>query len=206
MKFSSLSKSALAALLTLVIVFACGWMYQSGSDCRSFAIKPTPDPLPAAKAFLDCIKAGDYDGCSQYIYDCESINFSDPPESAAGAAFKKGLADNFDYAITGKAKKDGVNASVDMQLTCLDLEQVNEAYKQVVTEVAKDDAWLGVEIYSEEYALEAAAKAAEKILEQPEEYVVTRQYTLKLMYSDSRWQVVCDDELYQIILGFPNKQ
>jgi len=70
----------------------------------------------------------------------------------------------------------------------------------------KDDAWLGVEIYSEEYALEAAAKAAEKILEQPEEYVVTRQYTLKLMYSDSRWQVVCDDELYQIILGFPNKQ
>lgn len=203
MKMSVLKKAAIAAAAVFVLFLACGWIHLAGVGCPSFALSRLPDPTETADSFFGCIKSGDFAGGAQYIYNCDSFGFDEEPELEAGRVLRQGLVDNFDYEVSGVSSKQGVYATVDVELSVLDLSLMAEDYEKKTTEIAEEAQWQGVEIYNEEYALSAAAQAASALLEAPDAYISTDRYQVDLVYADGRWQIICDEALWQTLTGTP---
>lgn len=203
MNMSDLKKAALAVVAVFVVFFVCGWIHLAGVGCPSFALSKLPDPAETANSFFECIKDGDFAGSKQYIYDCDSFGFDEEPELEAGRVLRQGLIDNFDYEVSGVSKKQGVYATVDVELSVLDLALMAEDYEQKTTEIAEEAQWQGVDIFNEEYALSAAAQAAAALMEKPDAYISTGSYQIDMVYADGRWQIVCDETLWQALTGAP---
>ena len=204
MKSLKFRTAAIAAAALAAVIFACGWLHLSGVGCFSLSLPPTPDPKVAAEEFFECVKQGDFAACSDYIYNFSDLDFDTAPELDAGTVLKQGLVDNFEYEIIS-VRKMGATATIEVELTTLDLDLLNEDYKDAAMQVAEDAAWTGVDIYTPEYALQAASDAAELLLEDPQPYLVTERYEIRMVYFNSRWQIECDDELFYALIGTPGR-
>lgn len=195
--YSAISVILLTAAAVVLILGLSGI-----SSLGAITIGRLPDPADTLCGYMDSIVSGDFEKAAEYMYDCDDLGMSNPPEGEADKVLFDAVTSNYDYVIQGIDVK-GVNATADVIFTCCDLNLMRDDLKAEVTEGIESGIWHGEEIESAEYLLGVVADSAEDVTEDISPYLVNSEQKIELTYYDSEWHVLFSDDFYNALLGRP---
>ena len=195
--YSAISVVSAAAAVVVLILGLSGI-----SSLGAITIGYLPDPADTLTAYMESIVNGDFEKAAEYMYDCDDLGMSNPPEGEADKVLFDAVTDNYDYVIQNIDVR-GVNATADVIFTCCDLNLMRDDLKAEVTEGIESGIWHGEEIESTEYLLGVVAEAAEAVTEDISPYLVDSEQKIELTYYESEWHVLFSEELYSALLGRP---
>lgn len=205
--------------IPLTIALGAGALYASMYITSSGALlhKDTvaaesagPDPQAAAVAFLEDLKAGDYEGVYAITQGYSSFGLENDADNALDQTLWQALRDSIDYSLQGDCVMDSsVHAVQAVRLRSLQLSAAldairSEAQRQLNTlSQSRTEAELLDENgnYREEIVQEALAAAAAAVLSHTEDYTADTDVTLTLARSNGVWYVQPDDAFITAVTG-----
>ena len=197
--------AVIAAVVALALAAAAA-AYGSGCSLR---IGSLPEPADTVTEYLDCYRNGDFSRMDELTYGYNTIGLSEPEDPFAALLFDTARSE-LTFNVTENTPEKNMRAVCNVELTCFDAELAKEDIRSTIEHniVLKINEYndLGQEFnsdsdeYYDSIILPAVVESASTALED-NQYLVKKQVKLELIYTDSRWQIVLNDELKSALLG-----
>ncbi len=206
----------------LSCVFVSVLMISLCSCSMDFTPKPTgaiANPKLTVVEFVDSIKAGDYKKCESLVSNYAELGFSDGKSFRDDAvsqffydclinSYKVEFIDNDNIVSVTDSVSDtdysvhGRSAQVKFLFTYFDSGKMTARMKEIATEIGHEKMYYGFVYDSEEKVDELVLDVLDVVQTEPvEQYYVTREITVNMVYADDEWKMELTDEFYDILLG-----
>lgn len=201
-----LVKVAAVCVALLVAVGVC--LVLSSGD--AFVFGQLPDPSDAAQEFFQALTQQDYAVCDKYIIGYSGLGLEKMPEDPAAAKLYQTLRESYTYTVFKEQTiVRGALAQVTVELKYFSLEKAAKDMESMAragiintlsgysdeTEVYNEDGSFRPEVYQE-----ICCAIADLIIEDKENYMVTRRVVVNMKYSGG-WRIVADSSLLKILCG-----
>lgn len=200
---------ALFALLAAAAIVGTVHTAMDSRDAETVLVSTPPDAQNVLTGALDCICHGDYTAAEAYFYGQPSLGVDREPQDAVGKLVWEAYISSLSYELSGEcyATDDGLAQNV--ELVSLDVNSVTANLGErtkAELERMMEESLSPTEIYDEnhEYRPEVVQKAlyeaAKSALHEDAQNRNTT-VTVKLIYRDEKWWVVCDEALLGAVSG-----
>lgn len=180
-----------------------------GTTSGTVYTKVDGDPAESVRGFYDAVIARDYETAYTYLSDYASLGLEKEPESENAKLAYEALRASYDYSISGEAVKDGMEATVKLRFRFLDMpsfeesvaSRTNDNLRDIVESRPVSEVYDENEQYKSEVTQEAYAEALSFILDKADSYYSSKELDVKLIYRDSSWLIVTDEEMLKALMG-----
>lgn len=214
-------KCAVNRIISCVLIAVFMTMILCSCD-MDFTPKPTkaiPNPKLTVVEFIDSIKEGDFEKCGSMVSNYAQLGFDDGKafdDDPVSKFFYESLINSYkvefidndnvvsitdsvsetDYSVTGRTAK------VRFRLTVFDVNKMTATMKAIATEIGEEKMFYGHVYDSDEKVEELILDTLDAAqTEDMEQYRVTHEITVDMVYEDNMWKMELTDELYDILLG-----
>ena len=166
------------------------------------------------EAFCSALEEGDYASLEKLVYGYSSLGLTNEPSSDSAQILLRCLRDSYSCIAVGDGQMEGMTARqtvrVDYFSVALAEENVRKRAQELYDE-RLEDAQVNEDLYDENgdlkesIALDIYEKTLKEIAANPEEFIVSEEITLELVYSEGCWRIVLNDRLVDVLLGGINK-
>lgn len=200
---------AIFALLGIALAALTVQVSFDNREADTVLVETPPEAREALLGVLEGVSNGDYTSAEKYIYGNPSLGVDREPEDEVGKLIWRAFVGSISYELSGDcyATDDGLAQNV--VLTSLDIDSVTATLGErsrlrleEMVEEARDTAQIYDENneYREEVVMQALHEAAQQALSQDAK-TKTKTLTIRLVFNDEQWWVVCDNALLQAISG-----
>lgn len=173
-------------------------------------VSDTELPEERVAEFFDNIALGNYTAAEELIGIGASLGLDTQPQDSVGKLVFDALRQSFSYELVGECAVSGVEAAQSVKITYLDIPAVTAAQKEPTKarlEQYVEEAVLSSEVFDEsgafryDVAIRALYEVTEEILENAEDYYVTKEIEINLCYTGDCWYLQPNEELFRILSG-----
>ena len=151
-------------------------------------------------AFLGCLSAGDYDGCSDYIYNYASLGMNRFDEPVYDLMLDS-LNNSRSFTVND-CRVSGRDAVLDIEYTTLDFRKLSRELSSSTVELVEDRQFESGDTLSDEEIESLMMQNLSEMMQSPSSYCTTQNYSLDMRYADGRWKLVCSDAFYSALIGY----
>lgn len=160
-----------------------------------------PDPADTVTEFFSAYEAGDYAACDRLITGYSSLGLASPSDPGISSILYKYVTDGFSFKVIGDPEVKGLDANVDVELTYLDLTSTTDVLNSTAADIAYEYAYSGIDISSEETAMNALMEALPAVTDNITDYYKTETVVISLSCDGKNWHIIPDDALIAILSG-----
>lgn len=188
-----------AALLTAIVGSSVGTLYT----------KPDGDPRETVSAFFEALSAGDYERAYSYLGDYTGLGLENTPTDANGQLVYTTMREYFDCRVTGGAEIVKLDARVPVRIRYLNVpatqDDIEELIDKNLEKFVKDNprnlVYDADNHYRPELTEQLYADALRYVMEHSNQYCVTEQFDMELVYRDGRWFILTNPKLLSALTG-----
>lgn len=167
-------------------------------------------PVEAADGFFAALETGDFEAAETYVEFGNELGLSEAPADDNARLIYEALLDSYAYSISEDAEVSGISAVLQVELTHLDVDALQEAMEPALEQALQRtvDAKRKADVFDEDGAYlpgvveQAYADGLENLLEDPAAYLVTEAVDVQLVWGFSGWKISLDAELMNALCGF----
>lgn len=190
-----LSVSVLAAFFILT---AC--------SLPSFNLSSSNLPDEVLTKFMDAVLNGEDGDIDELLYNYSwdnTCNDVDEGVSPTDTLILNYLAESRAYQIIGEPKYTGSHsAQITLKYTTFDIKKFQQSLQERVVEIIKQKQYNGATFESPDDTKDIIEKYKKQLLENPDEFYTTEQFTIEMINSSGKWRVVLSDKFYSALTGY----
>lgn len=193
----------------LILMLVCCLIFTS-CDFPTICLGGIPDPGRTVTDFFGSLCERDFVEADNYLANF-SINMEDEISGEFAESLLDYLCESYDYELTQKINVDGLEATQKVRFRYLDLNLLTDDLRTKSTEIGKRYIYKLNEKYTtvvdsvctltDEGAELVAVEALDIIMEEPEKYYAEKDFDVILKYSNKKWLIQLNDELFNAITG-----
>lgn len=185
----------------------CGFNFHAHFALPTYNLSGGNPPLKVVEEFMEAVineeneKIGDmlynYSWDTEYFSAAENVSESDSKIIECvnqSRAYK--IVSGSDYLI------DSHNAEVTIQYTTFDISRFYETLCAIVIEEIQQMQYEGVVFENESDTVQLIEDEKQNLLQNPNDFITIKNYTIELVSYKGRWLVVLSDEFYSALSGY----
>lgn len=189
---------ALSSALLLLILASC--------NLPSFNMSSSTPPNEILADFMDAVISGEGEDVNEllYNYSWDGTQYEiDENVSPTDALILKYLTESRAYKIIDEPEYTGSHsAQVTLEYTTFDIKNFQQTLEENVLEVIQQKQYYGVTFESSDDTKDIIEKYKKQLLQNPDEFYTTKQFTIEMINSSGKWRVVLSDEFYSALTGY----
>lgn len=193
----------------LLLFSLAGILLLAGCGLPTYNLFDPGTPSEGLSAFLDAVIAGDDQTADELLYNY-SWHASDPSSatvvSETDAAIVNCIVSGRSYAIVSESDftKDSRTARVTVSFTGFDMRKFEQRLTEDAVKTVKQRQYKGETFDGPDDTVDIIEAAKDKLLQAPEEFYSTQDFTLEMVCDKGHWRVIMSDEFYSALSGIFN--
>lgn len=205
---------AVLTIITANIAIGCAAMLYSHAQSGTAIGIGIESAADTVDLFCDSLENGDFAELENMIYGYSALNLAARPESNSANKLLDCLRSSYHCTPVGEVRTTGMTAEQDIIVEYFSVYDAKEQVRKYAQEIyaqrleaalSYDELFDENDSLLESVALEIYDEALTQIVENKNSFIVSEQITVELVYAESRWQIVLNDNIINILLGDINK-
>jgi len=198
---------AVSAVLLLFLLIS----RNVGAPAKS--LTGTDDPQITITEFFNAVHDRDFETADKLLGNCTLVNTDMKQQSEVSQKLFDALCSSISVSLVGDCRIDGLNASQNVRVTFFDISssapQLNTIVKEQI-DIMLAEVDVASELYDEnnEYRQDVVMSVFDKavaiMLENADDYYITKEFTIELFHDESGWNIKPSDELLACMTGGMN--
>lgn len=172
----------------------------------TYNISSSTPPDKILLEFMDAVLSGEDGDVDDLLYNYSWDNTQhkiDENVSPTDALILNYLTESRAYQIIGNPKYTGSHsAQITLDYTTFDIKKFQQSLKEKVVEIIKQKQYNGATFENPDDTKDIIEKYKKQLLENPDEFYTTEQFTIEMINSSGKWRVVLSDEFYSALTGY----
>ena len=197
----------IVAVAAVVLLF---FVVSGNLGAPAKSLTGTGDPQETVSAFFDALHKADYETVNGILGNCTLVNTDMSQQSEVNRKLFSALSDSISSRFAGDCRVDGLNAVQTVQVTYFDISssaaQLNTLTKEQL-DLMLSEVDNASELYDEngEYRHDVVMQVFEQavviMLENVNDYYVTREFDINLFYEDDNWYIEPSEDILGCMIG-----
>lgn len=190
-----------------VILTICAAALLCGCDLPTYNLSGGDTPLQTFEEFMEAVINGENDKIGDMIYnyswDSEHMpDFQGMGENDARIIECVEMSRSYEIVSGSGYMIDSHNAQIAVNYTTFDIGRFEDMLSGTVLETIQRMQYEGTVFEDSSDTDQVIEAEKRKLLENPEDFITTKSYTVEMISYKGRWRVILSDEFYSALSGY----